>query len=323
MKILFITSGYKGIYDYFEAWIIDELSKKHEVKFFHFNDGYSNLQSLTSEFNPEMALTLVGFKLPIQMVQYLKKQQVKTAVWFTEDPYFMDRTQVLSQYFDFAFTIDSAALEYYKNNGHLHAYQLPLGTEPQVFKPKLVEAKYRSDICLVGFPYPDRIQLIQSLLQNTAHNINVVGKWSNPLSRFRTNPKLMIHEGWMDPSVVANFYNGAKIVLNTHRPFNLKHNQNRLGINGKSINNRTFDVAACGSFQLIQFKEDLPNHFIENEEIVSFKNNEELFQKIDYYLKSEKERQWISDNARNRVLKEHTFEHRLEKMLELIKDLTK
>jgi spore maturation protein CgeB len=112
-------------------------------------------------------------------------------------------------------------------------------------------------------------------------------------------------------------------VLNTHRPFNLKHNQNRLGIVGKSINNRTFDVAACGSFQLIQFKEDLPNHFIENEEIVSFNNNQELAQKIDYYLKSEEERRWIADNARKRVLKDHTFEQRLENMLELIKNSPK
>jgi spore maturation protein CgeB len=323
LKILLITSSYKGIYDHFEAWIVSELNKNHEVRFFHFKDGLSYLQSLTREFNPEVALTLVGFKLPIQMVHWLKKQQVKTAVWFTEDPYFMDRTQVLSQYFDFVFTIDSAALEYYKNNGHLNAYQLPLATESQVFKPKPVEVKYKSDICLVGFPYPDRIQFIQFLLQNTVYKIKVVGKWSNALFRFRSNPKLMIHEGWVKPSVVANFYNGAKVVLNTHRPFNLKQNQNKLGIIGKSINNRTFDVAACGSFQLIQFKEDLPNHFIEDEEIVSFKNNLELRQKIDYYLKSEEERQWIAENARNRVLKDHTFKQRLEKMLELIKDSTK
>lgn len=322
MKIIFITSSYKGIYDYFEAWIVRELKKNHEVKFFHFKDGLSNLQSVTGGFNPELALTLVGFKLPLQMVQWLKKQQVKTAVWFTEDPYFMDRTQVLSQYFDFVFTIDSAAFEFYINNGHMNAYQFPLATEPQVFRPKQVAAKYRSDICLVGFPYPDRIQLIQFLLQNTPYKIKVVGKWTNPLFRFRSNPKLMIHEGWVEPSVVADFYNGAKIVLNTHRPFNLRQNQNKLGIIGKSINNRTFDIAACSSFQLIEFKEDLLKYFLEDEEMVSFKSNQELVQKIDFYLKFEEERQLIADNAKNRVLKEHTFEHRLKKMLDLIMDST-
>lgn len=323
MKILFISSNYKGIYDHFEAWIVNKLKKNHEVEFFHPKDGLSNLQLTTRVFIPELAFTLVGFKIPIQMVQWLKKQQIKTAVWFTEDPYFMDRTQLLSQYYDFVFTIDSAALEFYKNNGHLYAYQFSLATEPQVFKPKQVEQKYRSDICIVGYPYPNRIQLIQYLLQNTSYKIKVVGKWTNPLFRFRTNQNLVIHEGWVEPSVVASFYNGAKIVLNTHRPFNLRQNQNKMGIIGKSINNRTFDVAACGSFQLIEFKEDLPTHFLDDDEIVSFSNNQELVQKLDYYMKYEEERQRIADNARKRVLKEHTFENRLEKMLGLMKDSIK
>ncbi|MFJ5760211.1 glycosyltransferase [Neobacillus sp. NPDC093182] len=320
MKILMITSGYKGIYDYFEVWIKNELAKKHEVKLFQLKDGLTKLQLVTKEFKPELALTLVGFKLPLQMVDWLKKNLVKTAVWFTEDPYFMDRTKVLSHYYDFVFTIDSAAQDYYKNNGHLQSHQLSLATEPQVYKPKQVEAKFRSDICLIGFPYPDRIQLIQYLLQNTSYNIKVVGQWARRLFRFRSNPRLKIHEGWVNPSVVADYYNGAKVVLNTHRPFNLKENQNKLGVVAKSINNRTFDVAACGTFQLIQFREDLPNSFIQDKEIVSFTNTQELCQKLDYYLESEEERIWIADNARKRVLEDHTFEHRLVSLLEIVKD---
>ncbi|QGQ44708.1 protein CgeB [Metabacillus sediminilitoris] len=322
MKILLITSSYKGIYDHFEAWIVSELKKKYNVKLFQIHAGLPALQSLVKSFNPEAALTLVGFKFPIQMLQWLKKQQVKTVVWFTEDPYFMNRTEGLSGYYDIVFTIDSAALEFYKNKGHKHAHHLPLAAAPEVFRPKQVEAKYRSDICLVGYPYPDRVKYIQLLLQNTAYKIQVVGKWKNPLFRFQNNPKLKILEGWVEPAIAANYYNGAKIVLNTHRPFNLRHNQNRLGIEGKSINNRTFDVAACGAFQLIEFKEDLPNHFIEDEEIVSFESYQELVKKIDYYMQFEEERQRIANNARNRALEEHTFEHRIEKMIDIIKDST-
>jgi spore maturation protein CgeB len=146
----------------------------------------------------------------------------------------------------------------------------------------------------------------------------VVGNWKKALFRFQSNPKLMMNEGWVKPSIASSFYNNANIVLNTHRPFNYKDNKNRLGIVGKSINNRTFDVAACGAFQLIEFKEDLPNHFNEDEEMVSFKNDLELMKKLDYYMEFAEERQRIADNARNRVLKEHTFKHRMEKMLDII-----
>jgi spore maturation protein CgeB len=318
MKILFISSGYNGIYDHFEAWIVQELSKKHEVQYFQNKKGIRTLQILTKSFMPDAVITMVGFKLPVNMVQWLKANKIKTAIWFTEDPYFMDQTAELSLHYDFVFTIDTAALEFYRKNGHTHAYQLPLATEPEIFRPKEIEGKPISDICIVGYPYPDRVQYIKFLLQNTPYNIRVVGNWKKPLYFFQNNPKLIINEGWVKPSIAADFYNCAKIILNTHRPFNLKHNQNRLGIEGKSINNRTFDVAACETFQLIEFKEDLPNHFVEDEEIAAFKSNEELLKKIEYYLQNDIERQRMAAKARNRVLKEHTFEKRLDKLIHII-----
>lgn len=318
MKILFISSEYYGIYEHFEAWIVKELRKKNEISVYHTKGGLRGLQSLTKSFNPEVAITLVGFKLPIRMVQWLQTQQIKTAVWFTEDPYYMDQTANLSNYYDFVFTIDSAALEFYRKNGHKHAYHLPLATEPEIFKPKEKKAPYKSEICIVGFPYPERIQYIQLLLQNTNYNITVVGKWKKPLYPFQNHPKLVIHDRWVEPSVAADFYNGANIVLNTHRPSNLKQNKNQLGIEGNTINNRTYDVASCCSFQLLEYKEDLPSHFIENKEMVSFKNDQELIEKIDHFMQSEDERQKIATNARKRVLKDHTFKHRLDEMLTII-----
>lgn len=323
MKILLISSDYNGIYEYFEAWIVKEMKKKHEVMVYHIKGGLRSLQSLTKSFHPEVAITLVGFKLPIRFVQWLKQQQIKTAVWFTEDPYYIDQTSDLSRYYDFVFTIDTAALEFYEKDGHKHVYQLPLATEPQIFKPKeKIEAQFKSDICIVGYPYPDRIQYVQFLLQNTNYKIIVVGKWKKALLHIKNHPNLVIYGRWLEPSIVADFYNGANIVLNTHRPTNLKQNQNRHGLESKTINNRTYDVASCGSFQLIEYKDDLPNHFIEDEEMVAFRNDQELIKKIDYFIQCEEERQRIANNARKRVLKEHTFRHRLDKMLNIINNTT-
>jgi spore maturation protein CgeB len=39
-------------------------------------------------------------------------------------------------------------------------------------------------------------------------------------------------------------------------------------------------------------------------------------------MQFEEERQRIANNARNRALEEHTFEHRIEKMIDIIKDST-
>ncbi|UOE53082.1 glycosyltransferase [Bacillus sp. CMF12] len=319
MRILFITSGYKGIYDWFESWIQDELIKEHKVFFYYFSQGVKELESILQTFKPELALTLVGYKIPKIMLEILKQYEIKTSIWLTEDPYNMDRSIGLMKDFDYLFTIDTSALEYYKKIGHKKAFHLPLAANPDVFQPKKVAEEFKSDICFVGYPYPDRIQLLEFILQRTTYKVSVIGFWSRYLRSYWKNNNLIINEGWAEPPTVANYYNGAKIVLNSHRPLNLRQNKNKLGIAAKSINNRTFDVAACGAFQLIEFREDLTKHFIENEEMVAFRNIDDLIQKIHYYIKADTERKAIANKARNRVLKDHTFQHRIEQMLSIIR----
>ncbi|MCS0674054.1 glycosyltransferase [Cytobacillus firmus] len=318
MKILLVTSGYKGIYDYFETWIQDELSNKHDIKFFDFEQELSSLQEIVHLFKPDLAFTLTGLRIPLAMLVWLKQQGIKTAVWLTEDPYYIDQTSDLIEYFDFVFTIDSAALEYYHKKGHKQVYHMPLAANPNIFRPMQVEDNYLSDICLVGYPYPDRVKFVQLLLQYTAFKVLLVGEWRSFARKFRRYQNIIIHEGWVAPSIAAKYYNGAKIILNTHRPPNQMHNKNKKGISGKSINNRTFEVASCAAFQLIDYKEDLPKHFSENEEIISFRSMEELLEKTNYYMKADKERKAIALKARERVLKEHTYQQRLEKMISII-----
>lgn len=318
MKILFIASGYKGIYKFFEECMMNELGKQHIVKLVDPQIGYASLQAFSNKFKPEAAIALLGFKVPPKFIEWLKTRDVKTAVWFTEDPYYMDRTQVLFPFYENIFTIDIAARDFYIDKGHMKTFHLPLATSPAVFKPIPVSAAYKSDICLLGYPYPDRIRYIQLILQKTAFKVTVIGNWRNTLYRIRNNPRLTIHDKWVDPTIAAHYYNGAKIVLNTHRPHNLIQNKNRIGIEGKSINNRTFDVAACGIFQLIEHKEDLPVHFTEDHEIVSFSNDHELIAKMNDYMHFNDERQKIAGNAAKRVLEEHTFDKRIEKMLSII-----
>jgi spore maturation protein CgeB len=320
MKILFITSGHEGIYSWFEAWIHAELKKKYEVKFFQCEKGFTTLKTDLESFKPEIALSLIG-NFPTDSILWLKQQGIKTAVWLTEDPYFMDRTLPLIKHYDYMFTIDTAALEVYREKGHKQVYHLPLATNPEVFRPRQVEETFKSDICLVGYPYPDRVNFVKLLLRYTPYKIRIVGDWGNLLRKYKRYPNLSMKKGWVSPDLVANYYNGAKIVLNTHRPYNEKHNQNQSGIVGKSINNRTFDVAACAAFQIIEYKEGLSDHFEEEKEIVSFRSFEELVKKIHYYIQLDAIRNDIAIKARARVLKEHTFEHRLEKMVSIFEGI--
>ncbi|OIJ18554.1 hypothetical protein BKP45_19120 [Anaerobacillus alkalidiazotrophicus] len=320
MKILYIPSGFKRIYEYFDQTIMKELaSLNHEVKSFNALLGVKKLQTMLQIYRPNLVLTMVGMKMRQEMITFLNKQSIPTAIWLTEDPFYIDRTLTFIDNFDYVFTIDTAALEVYHKNGHKNSYYLPLGVNPEIYSPPLTEPQKKYDLCLVGFPYPDRVQLINLLLERTTYSILVVGaKWDQELSHRKHNRRLFIINTWLKPKLIVSYYHQSKIILNTHRPYDLKENKNSQLIINKSVNNRTFEIACSGSFQLIDNKADLTDHFVEGEEIISFHNAEDFNEKIDYYLTQPLLRNTIATGARKKAIREHTFEKRLEKLLSIV-----
>jgi spore maturation protein CgeB len=318
MKVLYIPSGYIKIYQFFDRWILNELQKNSdiEVQSAALSGNFSRLKSVCKQFQPDIIFTMLGDNLPPAILHWMKNHHSKSVVWLTEDPYYTDRSIKVLPYFDYVFSIDCASVDYYKSLGYKHIYHLPLGTDPAVFRPRRNNGKMY-DISLIGYPYPDRIRIMSLLLKETPYKIQIVGnKWrKQSLRTSRSNYSLI--NRWLPPLKVAELYSNGKIILNTHRPFNEKSNLNTARIINRSINNRTFDIAACGSFQLIQFMADLPEHFEEQEEIVSFKSDDELLSQIDYYLSNEEERNSIAAKGRKKVLQQHTFYHRLDKILNI------
>lgn len=84
-----------------------------------------------------------------------------------------------------------------------------------------------------------------------------------------------------------------------------------------AVNQRVFDVPACGGFLLTDKQSDLCELF-SNDEVAVYSNVEELVDKVKFFLNNEKERLRISCNARKRILGEHTYFHRLKKIRQSI-----
>ena len=81
---------------------------------------------------------------------------------------------------------------------------------------------------------------------------------------------------------------------------------------------RIFDVMGVGGFMLSNWQEEIPELFVENKEIVTYKTPEELIDKADYYLKHENERVRIGVNGYLKVKEQHTFEQRINKIISII-----
>lgn len=88
-----------------------------------------------------------------------------------------------------------------------------------------------------------------------------------------------------------------------------------------TLTQRPFDILACGGFVLTDYRQDIGSLLEIDEEIVCFRNEEELKEKIGYFLKSPKERKRISRRGKERVLKEHTYRHRMEKLISIMREI--
>jgi spore maturation protein CgeB len=84
-----------------------------------------------------------------------------------------------------------------------------------------------------------------------------------------------------------------------------------------AVNQRVFDVPVAGSFVISDRQKDLLTLF-RPQEIVTYETLEDLREKIRFYLDHETERRKITGLAQKRILGEHTYAHRIRKIISLL-----
>jgi spore maturation protein CgeB len=161
------------------------------------------------------------------------------------------------------------------------------------------------DIVLVGSYDPMRERYIYALKGFDVH----IWGWGN----WQYSSVSEMFEGSAIPQKeMLKIYSQAKIVINTGR-------------NPKSpipTNLRPFEAAQVGAFILVDWKPQLKSVFKLGTEIDSFKTPQELRKKVLYYLKYPNKRERIARAMRKRVLNEHTYTIRLQRLFAEIEKLT-
>ena len=82
--------------------------------------------------------------------------------------------------------------------------------------------------------------------------------------------------------------------------------------------NRIYKTMGAGGFMLHPYCEKLKKHYTAGEHYEDYQDQEELFMKIDYYLKHEKERKAIQKAGYEKSIKDHTYTLRIKKLLKCL-----
>lgn len=98
----------------------------------------------------------------------------------------------------------------------------------------------------------------------------------------------------------------------TEMPYVFANSKINLNISLRSIQSgiplRAMDIMGAGGFLLTNFQADFLEHFIPNEDFVYYENEEDLCEKIDFYLTHEQIRKEIAQNGYEKVKAHHSFE---------------
>lgn len=267
------------------------------------------LVEIAREWRPDLVLALAQAPLGPEALGALKALGITTAFWFVENHRVLTYWETLGRHYDWFYAIQRGPfLERLAEAGVARARYLPVACDPAVHRPlELTDEErqtYGSAVSFAGAPYLNRRRLLVSLADL---DFRIWGDgWNEPaLARFVSGGGRRF-----DVEEMVRIFNATAINLNLHSASHVAG----LDPDPDFVNPRTFEIAACGAFQLVDWREPLGELFDESE-MVTFRSAGELREKIAHYLDAPDERQAIARRARARAIAEHTYEQRVRRIL--------
>lgn len=270
------------------------------------------LDAIRSE-NPDFLFTLQGYTIPRDILYEISRTGIPSAVWLLDEPYDTFKSVDVGTFFSHVFVQDASSVGHHRKFGNVETHYLPHGFEHLEVHTKR-SLPFRWDLSIVGTGFPRRKRALEAI-RSAAGSLLVVGSgWPEEIGEDGLERKPSA-----SPSEAARIYSESRINLNVHREetdFSVSFGAFR----AVSPNASVFYVAGCGGFQIADdSRQDLQNLFEPGKEIVLYRDFEELAALVGRYLKDGDERARIAESGRRRALAEHTYAHRMRKVVEILK----
>lgn len=200
-----------------------------------------------------------------------------------------------AEQFDYVFFNQKAAVDEYNETHEKKAVWLPHAAEPQAY-PK-IEIVKKWDTCFVGHvqetPNYNGIKRIEALDRLFKEFQNFYYGSRNP-----SFPEKNMFED------AARKFSQSKVVFN----ISIKDD----------LNMRVFETLSTGSFLLTNWIPTLSELFEDGKDLVTYKTLDEMVEKARYYIKHDDEREEIAASGYKKFIENHTYRHRIEKILSTI-----
>ena len=189
----------------------------------------------------------------------------------------------------------------------IEGFFLPQFTNPERFKPAQENEIQAYKVLFVGSNHTGKGRMAVDYALKAGDGLAVFGKfWEKHLE------PSVLKGMYIDNEVLYQYYSNAPVVLNDHRS-----DMRYYGF----ISNRIYDVTASGGFILTDYMPEI--EAIYGNSVAMYKNFEEFKFKLSYYLTHPKERQMMSQKARQITLQNFTHEIAAKKFDAFLKNMQK
>jgi len=203
-----------------------------------------------------------------------------------------------------SFTGGPTICELEQRFGSQHAIPFYCSVDPEIYKPTPSRAEYACDLSYLGTYARDRQPMLISLLNNTAQQMSeraflVAGAMYPEETIWQPNVRRITH---VSPPDHPAFYSSSRFTLNLTR--------DEMAAAGWSPSVRLFEASACGAAILSDRWDGLDRFLTPGEEILLPTDAAEVTSILRDM--SDSERTALGLRARERILAEHTSDHRAE-----------
>tara|TARA_Y100000034_G_scaffold135950_1_gene209953 strand:- start:2218 stop:3234 length:1017 start_codon:yes stop_codon:yes gene_type:complete len=248
---------------------------------------------------PNLVLVMSGIAMHPDALWMIKEifPRLPIVTILTESPYYDKEQEAFAQLSDVVFTTERASAEKY---GWLYIQH---ACDPTIHHPVEVDPSKVSDVMMVGTGFEDRQEFLDQV-DWAECDFRLLGQWPkiqddehHPLYRYVT-PSILSNEG------AVAWYSSTDIGLNLHRWTDGAY----------SINPRTFELAACGTFQLCSYRPELEAVF--QGSVIPFSSPGDLSALLKEWTGSNREeaRREKAMQARE-LVKGHTFDNRADQLM--------
>ena len=184
---------------------------------------------------------------------------------------------------------------------------LPHGFHPEQFFPNDLPKRY--DVSFGGHPQQRNMKRREMLAAACDQfDVTVFGKalcqrLGRPKREYRTTTQ------------ERQIYNHSRVCLNL--PFYDSTQGFLRAINAP--NDRFFETSACGSIQLTGWDDDLAQMLEPDKECFYYKNTQDMLGLLDMILDNYERLCHVGERARIRCMTDHTYRHRIERMMRIVR----